>query len=172
MSWEPILSWLLDNVIALLALIIAGWSAIYTYRHSGKSLQYTGKSLELQEEAFKMEKRIARENASISKKAVLEAELMESGGSGPIKIDRLRFTNRGKAVARNVRIFIDSVPLQHHPDLQNRDRLVQNQLKIESGLIVNFVFKKEFDLKKPVVIRMIWDDAAGKDNEEILELEL
>ena len=172
MNWEPIISWLADNAIALLALLIAGWSAIYTYMHSGKSLAYTGKSLELQNEAFALEKKKARENEPDSNKAIIVAELLESGGSAPIKIDRLRFINQGKADARKVKIYINGISLFEHPDLEEPQGFIDNSLKINSGKVVQFKFKKEFDLDEALMVRISWDDNAGKQNEIETELEL
>jgi hypothetical protein len=165
MNLEPIVSWLADSAIALLALLIAGWSAFYTYKYSGKSVR-------LQEEALEMEKKKERKVEEDSKKAILEPEFLKSGNRAKPVINILRIYNRGKADAKNVQIHINGKPIYEYPGILNRERYKENAFKIISGQMNQFKIAVSKESEKVWMLKFIWDDRAGKDNKEEFELVL
>lgn len=165
MNWEPIISWLADNAIALLALIIAGWSALYTYKHSGKSVQ-------LQEEALEMEKRKERKEEEDSKKAWFKLSFNMSRRTAKPHTDQLRIKNLGKCDARNVKVSINGKNLNKFEPIFNKAALPDFYQKIGSGLVEVVRITTTKDTDRVWNIEILWDDDANKGNKEEFSLRL
>lgn len=164
MTWEVFFKDYLDDVIALLALVVAILSAIYTYRHSGKSIS-------IQEDALKIEKLRDRKAEDDSKKAKFEVSLSETGGSAPFKLDSIKIINRGKDDAKNMQVFINNISLDKHPKVYDTSGK-KDKITLNAGIVMVIRFTHEFDVDKVTKVKIIWDDRAGKNNQEEFELTL
>lgn len=147
----------LDDVLASIAIIIASWSAYYTHKHSGRSV-------ELQQEALNLEKQKKREAENIDKKADIEPELISSGSTAKPTKNLFRIYNRGKSDAKNVQIFINGKEIYNCNDILNRDRYKENNFTIASGQFTQFKVSRSKDSEPLWGLKLVYDDRASKKN--------
>lgn len=160
-----ILDWLLDNAIALLALLVAGWSAWYTKK-------YSGQQTEMQKEALAIEKKRERNKLHESKKAKIEVNFLERSTSTGRRPYQIRLVNKGKGDARNVRWTINGAMPSNYPDILDSDERINQIDKIKSGTGQTTKIATSKDSDKVWNVKVSWDDDANKDNNEEFELTL
>ena len=143
------MSWIYDNIVALLALIISGFATYFSWIANKKIVS--------------IEEKRENERKEDLLKAKIEAEIaLHDGKIFEAKYEKvLVINNEGDSEARNVEILIDKVPLSEHHAVVARSKDAITKIAPYGTIKIGL---KDRRLEHSFVVSVIWEDDYKANN--------